>query len=81
MTTLYEGARLVDSRLALAEFARSLCEEVRDNPGQYENADLVAYLGARAAWIEDMDGCYANLHEETPAQPRSSIFAGTRARL
>lgn len=69
MTTLHERARLVDSRLTLAEFARSLCEDVRDNPGRYENTDLTAYLGAMAAWIEDMEGYYANHGEGIPAQP------------
>jgi hypothetical protein len=66
---IHQQARLVDSRASLAEFVEALSRDIRDNPKEYQNTDLVSYLAAMAAWIKNMDGYYSNRGEETPMHP------------
>jgi hypothetical protein len=75
MTALHEQLRFVESRQSLAAFVRMLHREMRDNPAQFENSDLKSYLAAMAAWIDDMDGYYANRGEDMPAQLTWRTFA------
>ena len=38
-------------------------------PEEWENRDLPSYLEAIAAWVDDMDGYYRNLGEDSPTSP------------
>ena len=52
------------SREDLSLFICELLKGLRENPESWENADLAHYLEAMAAWVEDMDGYYANRGQE-----------------
>ncbi len=69
MTIEPELAASVGSRHALAAFVRALLRDMRESPDTNENRDLGSYLEAMAAWIEDMDGYYADRGEPLPEQP------------
>ncbi len=58
-----------NSREEFTVFVRTLAEQFRRAPEQWENRDLSAYLEAMAAWVEDMDGYYQNRGEAVPEQP------------
>ena len=57
------------SRKDFVEFVRTLAEQCRSRPEEWENRDLPSYLEAMAAWVEDMDGYYQNRGEAMPDQP------------
>ncbi len=59
----------VHSREDFVRFVRTLAEQSRRRPDEWENRDLSSYLEAMAAWVEDMDGYYQNRGEAVPAQP------------
>jgi hypothetical protein len=40
----------------------------------WENPDLARYLGALAAWIDDMDGYFKNQNLSTPEQVDWKLF-------
>ena len=40
--------------------------DFRERPEQWENTSLEAYLGAMAAWVQDMDGYYRKCGEKIP---------------
>jgi len=63
----------VHERTELAEFVRELAAEVRS--GEFENATLESFLEALSGWIEDMDGYFSNIGENTPAQPDWRLVA------
>ena len=65
----------VRDKKSLAAFVRELAEELARNPKAWENRDLPAFLGAMAAWIDDMDGYYTNMGEEPPAEPTFETIA------
>ena len=62
------------SRVDFVEFVRSLAEQCRSRPEEWENRDLPSYLEAMAAWVEDMDGYYQNRGETPPDQPTWTTF-------
>ena len=70
-----EAVDAVQSREAFASFVRSLAQDVRESPGSWENADLPSFLEAAAAWVEAMDGYYANRGERLPERPDWRTFA------
>ncbi len=57
------------SRQDFVEFVRTLADQCRDRPEEWENRDLPTYLDAMAAWVEDMDGYYRNRGEAVPDPP------------
>ncbi len=66
---LQQAAARIRSRQDFVAFTRTLAEDARRNPGEWENRDLPSFLAALAAWIEDMDGYYANQGEPIPEPP------------
>jgi hypothetical protein len=61
--------------MALADFIRELQTELQAGDVTWENPTLERYLGALAAWTEDMDGYFANQGLIEPAQPSWSLVA------
>jgi hypothetical protein len=57
------------SRMDFVAFVRTLADQCRRRPEEWENRDLPSYLEAMAAWVEDMDGYYQNRGEAVPDQP------------
>jgi hypothetical protein len=68
-------ANAVISRDDFVAFARSLRADLEDDPTQFENADLGTYLGAIAAWVEDMDGYFQNIGRPEQSVPSWRLFA------
>ena len=67
--------RAVGSREKFAEFLRNMARDFREHPDNWENADLGTFLGAMAAWIDDMDGYYAANGGSVPDQPTWKTLA------
>lgn len=65
----------VTDRQALAQFIIKLAEDLRQHPDRWENGDLGSYLEAMAAWLEDMDGYYANKGMRVPDVPSWELLA------
>jgi hypothetical protein len=65
----------VTTRDELVAFAKGLAADFRKDPGAWENATVDAYLDAFAAWVEDMDGYYANRGEPEPTTPSWRVVA------
>lgn len=47
------------------KFVGELVCDLRDRPDTWENTDLMSYLEALLAWVEDMDGWEKNLNFDT----------------
>lgn len=54
------------TREDVVAFLRNLCDSLETSPEEWENPTLSSYLDAMAAWIDDMDGYYANRGEAPP---------------
>lgn len=65
----------VRSREDLSRFVRSLADDLRQRPAEWENADLSSFLDAMSAWVDDMDGFFRSRGEPIPAQPDWRTFA------
>jgi len=65
----------VNSREDLAAFVRSLRRRRTEDGSSWENADLLSFLEALAAWIDDADGWYSNTARELPAGGDWTFFA------
>lgn len=72
---LPDDANRVRTREEFLVFLRALGRDLSDNPTSWENTGLESFLGALAAWIEDMDGYYAQRGKPTPHQPDWSTVA------
>lgn len=58
----------ITTREDFVTFVRRLVNSLEENPADWENRDLRAFLEAMAAWVEDMDGYYENRGEPIPQQ-------------
>jgi hypothetical protein len=58
---LDEVAESVKSKQDLARFVAALCDNLRDNPEEWENVSLDSFLDAFARYLESMDNIYANI--------------------
>ena len=67
--TLAEHTNSIRSREDFVAFVKALRKDLHDNPATWENANLERFLEALAAWVEDMDGYYANRGKPVPQQP------------
>jgi len=65
----------VKTRTEFSEFVLALLKDFRDNQASWENQDLPSFLEAMSAWIEDMDGFYANQGKEIQTDIPWQIFA------
>ena len=66
---LDERADAIQSREDFVSFVHALVVDLRENPGEWENADLGRYLDALARWVGAMDQLYRNLGEPLPHEP------------
>jgi hypothetical protein len=64
----------IRSRADFVRVAQSLLQDYRQDPGDWENRDIEAYLDAIAAWTEDMDGFYQNQGKPVPQQSDWRLF-------
>jgi hypothetical protein len=65
----------IDSRADLVDFIKELRDDCLKNSLSWENRDLPSFLGALAAWAEDMDGYYKNCGKVVPSAPNWRTFA------
>ena len=69
---LYETVERVQTREDFITFIETLQLEDYD---EWENPDLMRYLGALAGYARDIDGAYLNAGREFPEQPTWRILA------
>jgi len=69
----------VRTREDLARFIQDLADDLRQNPGAWENRDLGSFLEALSAWVADMDGYHRNQGEPVPAIPEWRTIAAMLA--
>lgn len=50
----------VKSKQELSDFIDSIAAQIKANPNEYPNTNLVSFLEAMARWIHDSDGYYMN---------------------
>ncbi len=65
----------IKKRDDLVVFIGELQRDLRDNSDSWENRDLPRFLGALAAWTDDMEGYYKNQGRTTPVAPDWKTFA------
>ena len=53
--------------MGLICFMNDLIEDYKVNGGLWENTDLLSFLAALLAWVEDMDGYYAYKNQVLPS--------------
>ncbi len=58
----------VNSKKNFTDFIRSLSSEYIADPDSWRNGDIVTFLEAFAAWVDDMDGYYAMQGLPVPEQ-------------
>jgi hypothetical protein len=56
-------------------FVELLLQDLKSNPGEWENKSLESYLGAIASWTEDSDGYYTNMNLPIPQNVDWKVFA------
>ncbi|CAK15129.1 DUF7660 family protein [Pseudomonas entomophila] len=72
---MLEERILVENKSDLVSLIFSLVKDLRENPEAWQNGDLVSYLEAMAAWVEDMDGYYENTHQAQPECAALNVVA------
>lgn len=65
---LNERVNDIRDRDSLVRLIREISDKIGAHNDEWLNLDLPSFLEAMAAWIEDMDGYYANRGEETPQE-------------
>jgi hypothetical protein len=50
----------VKSKQELTDLLNLLAHQIKNNPKEYPNSNLIAFLEAMAAWINSSDGFYNN---------------------
>ncbi|PJI95197.1 hypothetical protein CLV34_0070 [Luteimicrobium subarcticum] len=63
------------NRSDFADFIDRLADSFSADPDEWENANLLDFLRAWAAWLEDMDGYFSGRHEPVPSQPTWQLIA------
>ncbi|CAI3936374.1 unnamed protein product [Commensalibacter communis] len=56
-------------------FLENFRQNLHDHPEEWENLDLPSFLEAMQAWVEDMEGYYKNINQDTPTHISWDIFA------
>ena len=54
---------------------QSLRDDLQQHPNAWPNDDLPSFLEALQAWVEDMDGYFANQGQPIPEQPSWQLLA------
>jgi hypothetical protein len=75
MSELVAAAKAVKDREDFVVFLSKLSNDLKADPGSWENRDLDSYLEALVSWIEDMDGYYQNTGRELPRDVKWHVFA------
>jgi len=65
----------VDSKESLIRFIDELRHNFIENKEEWENTDIVSFLEAISAWIDDMEGYYQNHNQNMPANPSWRVIA------
>ena len=65
----------IETHKDLSVFVKELSREYESGPTSWENDDLRSFLGALAAWIDDMEGYYINQNQPVPVRPEWKTFA------
>lgn len=73
--TLLDKLENIKTKDELSEFVSALQKDFKDNKDDWENQDLPSYLEAMSAWIDDMDGYYANQDKDLPIDLTWKVFA------
>lgn len=63
------------TREELVSFLDQLADSYLDEPERWENADLVSFLRAWSAWLDDMDGYFVSRGEPVPSEPSWQLVA------
>lgn len=66
---LHRSIERITTKEDLAQSIEQLRQDLADNPDEWENMSLDAYLEAMAAWLHDMDGYYRNQGLALPTAP------------
>ncbi|MCG8294105.1 DUF7660 family protein [Pseudomonas entomophila] len=72
---MFEDIYPIESKSDLVKLICALVKNLRENPEEWENGDLLSYLEAMAAWVEDMDGYYKNTNQVVPEASALKAFA------
>ena len=65
----------IQTKTEFIDFLLKLKRDYTENPSSWENKDINSFLGAIAAWVEDMDGFYINQDIPIPEHIDWQIFA------
>ncbi|MFC9734325.1 hypothetical protein ACFWGM_04970 [Streptomyces roseolus] len=69
MSEILEIAQSIETREDLAEFLRLAADDLKSNPGAWENNSLESFLAAWSAWVLDCPGWFAAHGEPVPDSP------------
>ena len=75
MNDILTNVDKVYTREDFVEFVISLINDIKNNPADWENRDLISYLGSVASWTEDMEGFYQNNNLQVPNNVSWNVFA------
>lgn len=75
MRELLEKLNHLNTKEDFVSFVELLVQNLRNNPGEWENKDLVSYLDAIASWTGDSDGYYRNMNLPIPQNVDWKVFA------
>ena len=75
MQELIEKIEALKSKEDFVAFVQLLMEDLKHNGNEWENNTLESYLGAIAAWTEDMNGYYKNMNLPIPENVDWKVFA------
>ncbi len=56
----------VKSKEDFISFINKLSDDNQFNNDEWENKDILSYLGGISSWVEDMDGYYKNMKLDVP---------------
>jgi hypothetical protein len=65
----------INSKEDFINFVGLLVDDLKNNPDEWENKSLPAYLDAIARWTDDMEGYYLNNNIEMPKDINWVVFA------
>lgn len=65
----------VSSKADLVRLLKDAAVVLRKNPQDWPNGDLMTFLDAWAAWLEDMEGYFKNRNEPIPERPDWKVIA------
>lgn len=71
---LMEKVNNIQTREDFISFVHLLIQDHKDNHSKWENSDLESFLGAIAAWVDDIEGYYQNKGLPLPLQPDWNVF-------